>query len=312
MNVLWCLCLVAGCILSLFAVDANAVTPKKPVRAAKPAPSQGVVLQMNDGTRLVVTPGWKWTANLRTVFGPANIPLSRIRRIERRGKQRFVVHLKNGDRITGQLLVRTIDIPTRYGILTVPTGSVVSIATDASERRKTARTDFERLTKKSLTDDGVTVAVVCFAPMSLQWDYVDVDKTIRRYVSYRMQQDKVKVINPDRVQRWLEVNPTWESAAEIGGHFKTSYVVDIDLKDFSLWEKSSASLHRGRAEAVVSVWEMGKDGKGSIIYRTMIKSIWHLEGPRKTSDITYSRFRLMYIQFLTKQIAGLLCDSGGE
>jgi len=168
--------------------------------------------------------------------------------------------------------------------------------------------DFEVQTKKSFTDYDVTVAVVCYAPERLKWDFVDVDKNIAKYVSHRLNQHKVKVINPDRVQQWLDENGDWDTADEIGAAFKTTYVVDININDYSLYEKGSQTLFRGRAEVFVTVWEMNEDGTGEPIYRKEIKSIWPLAAPRSTSDVTYVRFRMLYLQRLSERIGRLFYE----
>ena len=66
--------------------------------------------------------------------------------------------------------------------------------------------DFKVQTKESLTGSAVKVAVVCFAPIRLKWDFHDIDKDIAKYVSHRLNQHKIKVVSPDRVQQWLDKN----------------------------------------------------------------------------------------------------------
>ena len=169
--------------------------------------------------------------------------------------------------------------------------------------------DFEVQTKKSLTDKDVTVAIVCYAPKKLKWDFHDVDKDIARYVSHRLNEHKIKVISPDRVQQWLDRKQgDWDTADEIGAAFKTTYVIDIEMKDYNLYEKGSSTLFRGRSELFVTVWEMGPDGSGEKIYRKEIKSMWPLVAPRSTSDLSYSKFRMLYLQRLSDVIGRLFYE----
>ena len=166
--------------------------------------------------------------------------------------------------------------------------------------------DFEVQTKQSLTDYEVKVAVVCFAPKKLKWDFHAVDKDIAKFVSHRLNQHHIKVISPDRVQQWLDQKQgDWDTAAEIGAAFKTTYVIDIEIVDYSLYEKGSSTLHRGRSELFVTVWEMDEDGQGTRIYRKEIKSTWPLLAPRSTSEISYSKFRMLYLQRLSEVIGRL-------
>jgi hypothetical protein len=169
--------------------------------------------------------------------------------------------------------------------------------------------DFETQTNKSLTDYEVKVAVVCYAPTKLKWDFEDVDKNVAKYVSHRLNQHKVKVISPDRVQRWLDQHKgEWDTAAEIGAAFKTTFVVDIEIIKYNLYEKGSQTLYRGNAEAIVTVWEMQPDGDGEKIYTKEIKCMWPLAAPRSTSDITYARFRMMFLQYLSERVGRLFYE----
>src|SRR5580692_3739188 len=65
--------------------------------------------------------------------------------------------------------------------------------------------DFDKMTKKSLRDKGVKVAVVCFAPDEVRLNFIDVDKDIAKYVSHRLNEHHIPTINPDRIQEWLEI-----------------------------------------------------------------------------------------------------------
>lgn len=169
--------------------------------------------------------------------------------------------------------------------------------------------DFETMTKKSLTDKDVTVAVVCYAPVELQHDFSKVDQEVCRYVANRLNQHKIKVVNPDRVHAWLDKNADWDKPEEIGAAFKTTYVIYIDLEKYSLYEENSANLYRGRAELQVSVWEMQDDDSAEKIYTKELTSRYPLAVPRSTSEITYYRFKRQYLSRLSEEIGRLFYES---
>lgn len=162
--------------------------------------------------------------------------------------------------------------------------------------------DFDVQTKKSMTDYGVTVAVVCFAPKNLKLIDEKIDVDLAKYVSFKLNENHIKVINPDRVHEWLDRHPDWETAAEIGEAFKTTYVIYIDMRDYSLYEKGSHMLHRGRAEMLVTVWEMDGNGEGEPIYNKEIKSIYPLAAPQSSYDVPYQKFRKKFVERLSKEI----------
>lgn len=169
--------------------------------------------------------------------------------------------------------------------------------------------DFDVVTKQSMTDRGKTVAVVCYAPTELKWDVTDVDRDVARYVAQRLATHKIKVIRPDSVQAWLDANDDWDQPEEIGKAFDASYVIYIDLYKYSLFAENSADLYEGRAEAMVSVFEMDEDGNGEKIYGKEIISRYPLSAPRSTSEITFSRFRREYLSRLSEEIGRLFYES---
>lgn len=84
-------------------------------------------LRLNDGTRLIGLPDKRWPVMLRTGFGTSTIPLGLIQAVNAQKNGAVVVHLKNGDRITGRLVVQTIPYITKFGRLTVPSAALVSL-----------------------------------------------------------------------------------------------------------------------------------------------------------------------------------------
>lgn len=169
--------------------------------------------------------------------------------------------------------------------------------------------DFDRDTKHSMTAKDVKVAVVCFAPKDLKWDTSDLDEDIAKYVSYRLSGKKVKVIRPGWIKAWLDKNPEWDKPDEIGAEFKATYVINIELEDFKLYEKGNQNLYRGRAEVNVTVWEMDLEaGEGSIMYRKQLTSVYPLAIGKPTSEITYSRFKRRYLERLSEEIGRLFYE----
>ena len=168
--------------------------------------------------------------------------------------------------------------------------------------------DFDRWTKNSMTDKGVTVAIVCFAPKEILLNNFKVDQSLSKYVANRLYQHRIKVINPDRIFAWIDQNPNWERAVEIGEAFGVTYVINIDLESYTLYEQNSANLYRGRSQAHVQVWEMDDDGEGEKIYEKSLNSIYPLAAPRPTSQESLSTFRRKYLDRLSEEIGRLFYE----
>ena len=168
--------------------------------------------------------------------------------------------------------------------------------------------DFDKQTNQSMTDSGVTVAVVCYAPMELKWDFYQVDQELAKYVAFRLHAKHVKIINPERIRDWLDKNDDWDNPEEIGEAFDATYVVYIDLHTYSLFEKNSTQLYRGTAQALVKVVKMETDGTGDQIYSKDIVSKYPLKAPKSTSDVTYGQFRRQYLSRLSEEIGRLFYE----
>jgi hypothetical protein len=109
-------------------------------------------------------------------------------------------------------------------------------------------------------------------------------------------------VNYAEVQTWLRDNPDWDTAVEVGAEFDVNYVIYIDVSAFSLYERDSNTLFRGRCDAIVSVYEMETDGDGKRIFSREVNSIFPIQVPRSAADVSYDTFRMEYIWRLSDEI----------
>lgn len=162
---------------------------------------------------------------------------------------------------------------------------------------------FDSETKECMTDKDVTVAVICFAPKDVKYGFEKIDEELAKYVTFRLHEHKIKVINPDQVKAWLDANKDWDKPEEIGAAFKTTYVIYIDLNEFTLYEEGSATLYRGRSEAIVSVWKMDEDHEeAEKIFSKEKISKFPLHRPESSTETTYSNFKARYLSRLSDEI----------
>ncbi len=168
--------------------------------------------------------------------------------------------------------------------------------------------DFDANTGKSMTAKDVTVAVVCYAPDEVKWVFHDIDHEIAKYTTFRLHQWKIKVVNPDRVRKWLDENGEWDEVTEVGRALDVTYVIYIDIQRFTLYEENSGTLFRGRSEGMVSVFEMDETGGGEMIYSKDIMSVYPLQVPRDTSETTYSKFKRQYLSRLSDEIGRIFYE----
>lgn len=172
----------------------------------------------------------------------------------------------------------------------------------------TIEPDFDAETKECMTDKDVTVAVVCYAPTEIRYSFEDIDHELAKHVAFQLHAHKIKVITPDRIRAWLDQNRDWDKPEEIGEAFKTTYVIYIDLNKFSLYEDGSASLYRGRSEAVVSVWKMDSGGEADKIFNTEKISKFPIHQPISASEETYQHFKARYLTRLSDEIGRIFYE----
>lgn len=167
--------------------------------------------------------------------------------------------------------------------------------------------DFDAATNKSFTGKGEKIAVICYAPDKVKWDFDKIDRELSFYVSHRLQSHKILVINPEEVNAWVEQNPDWEKADELGEAAGAKYVVYIELDEFSLYEENSSNLYRGRTKGMVSVYEM-EDGEGEVIYTKDLDSKYPIHTPVATSEKSFYDFKSLYMSRLSEEIGRLFYE----
>ncbi|WP_171189699.1 hypothetical protein [Alienimonas chondri] len=168
--------------------------------------------------------------------------------------------------------------------------------------------DFEVATRTSLTDEDVTVAVACYVPIDLRADIGNetLDREIARLVTSKLTLNKVKVRDPNAVRQWLARNPDWEEPGQIAEAMQVSHVVYIDISRFSLWEENSATLLRGRADAIVTVHAVEEEGEDAVeIYGKDVAAKYPLAVPRDSSVQNPGRFRQEFMLRLAEEIGRL-------
>ncbi|WP_437192318.1 hypothetical protein [Planctomicrobium sp. SH527] len=174
----------------------------------------------------------------------------------------------------------------------------------------TIEPDFDTETGKSMTKPGTTVAVVCFAPKELQWKFPQIDHQVATAVAYRLGQNHITMIHPDYVKAWTDAHPGWEKASEIGKAFNATYVVEIELAEFSLHEGTSTTLYRGNTEAYVHVVEMDAEGEGEgeRIFTKEIDFVFPTKVPRQSFDQSLNAFQKEYLSRLSDRIGYLFYE----
>ena len=153
-----------------------------------------------------------------------------------------------------------------------------------------------------MTAKGVTVAVLCEAPLELQHDFGKVDREVAKYLTFRLREHQVSSVHHERVQAWLDEHPEWDSPVELGEALGVTYVIHIEIEQHSLFEKNNQNLLRGRTEGLLSVYEMLPDGGGKRVYTRDIRTRHPRLAPRSTYNTTPANFKREYLSRLSDQL----------
>jgi hypothetical protein len=170
--------------------------------------------------------------------------------------------------------------------------------------------DFHVKTKQTLAGKNKITLVYCYAPKELKWDNEAVDYELAKHIAYQLNSKKIKVVDPDRVQAWLDKHDKWKKVSEIGTVFKADYIVHVDVKDYSLFEANSSNLYRGRADCIVNVVKMDEDKKdGTVIYTIPIKSNFPTRAPVDSNAMAFPEFKKRYLSALSDEVGRLFYPS---
>lgn len=168
--------------------------------------------------------------------------------------------------------------------------------------------DFDRETGKSLEHPDVTVAVVCYADPKLKLQHPRIDSEVAAAVAYRLIANKIKVVQPEAVNAWIDQHREWEQAAEVGKALKANHVIEIELAFFDLYEENSTTLYRGRTEAYINVHEIDEDGRGERVFKKELDFAFPTQVPRSAYDQSLINFKQEYLSRLSEKIGFIFYD----
>jgi len=167
--------------------------------------------------------------------------------------------------------------------------------------------DFDAETGLSMTQPDVTVAVVCYAPTELKFNFSQIDNEVAAQVAFRLFEHKIKIIEPDYIRAWVDEHPDWEVASEIGEAFHADYVIEIELESFSLYEGNSTSLFRGKTVGFVHVADMSKGGER--VFSKDLDFSFPTRVPRSAYDQALTSFKREYLSRLSERIGFMFYES---
>jgi hypothetical protein len=151
------------------------------------------------------------------------------------------------------------------------------------------------------------VAVVCVSNASSLGPNSVAKMLEREVVSIlRENGDDIDVSQQNEVADWID-NNDWDQIdyREIGDAVGVDMLLAIDLSSVRLHE--GRTLYRGRADVVVTVYDMTDDG--GIVFREEIHDfVFPRDGPLPTTELSEGRFRQSFVKMLAHKVAKYFYD----
>ncbi len=122
---------------------------------------------------------------------------------------------------------------------------------------------------------------------------------------------KVRVISSTQVDKFKMANPNWKrmGAGEIGEKLGADFVLEIWLDKLRLYQPGSQNnIYEGRAEVMVSIYEVGGTGEADLKDKYPLSFAYPRGLVRSADAISESSFKVQFIENLAMEIARMHVD----
>jgi hypothetical protein len=142
--------------------------------------------------------------------------------------------------------------------------------------------------------------------LELRPELIGADRELAGLFAQQLEQNCVKnkeqilVASTSKVQKFKDEHPSWQSLSleEIGKKLETDYIIELEIRELSLYENGSQNtFFKGRAAISVTVADIRKPGKNPVFSDDYIGEFPKSQGPRLASDTNPQRFRR---EFMTR------------
>jgi hypothetical protein len=110
----------------------------------------------------------------------------------------------------------------------------------------------------------VSVVILADNGLDLREEFLGADRDLSEQLRKQMKQmaeasgDKITFVNLRKVEEYKSTHPNWhEDVAAVGRDLQGDYVIYLEIRSLSLFEKGSRELFHGQAEISVSLYHVG-------------------------------------------------------
>jgi hypothetical protein len=164
-------------------------------------------------------------------------------------------------------------------------------------------------------DKEAKVAILVHSDLELRPEMLDANRQLAEYVRSALNEackangEKVKLINPTKVENYLKNHPGWETMdrAELGEKLGVDRVISLEVTHLSLYQPGSANMiYRGEAHITVELIDVQADEDDDPVKKEFTCT-YPTDGKGGVALVEEDRpvqaFKAEFFKYIAKQIA---------
>jgi hypothetical protein len=169
--------------------------------------------------------------------------------------------------------------------------------------------------KKLAADDKkkeVKVVILAHNTMEVKPEFIRIDRDLSERLrtqlkaGFEYNKENVRVVSSRRVDEFKNENPGWHTMdfEEIGKQFGADYVVFLEIKNISLYEKGSGNtLYRGRADINVSLIDVTNPDEGPLRKEFICQFPSEVRQGIPVDDINPEKFKNDFLHYVSGRLS---------
>jgi hypothetical protein len=158
----------------------------------------------------------------------------------------------------------------------------------------------------------VKVLILTYGGLGLPTDFLRVDRDLTERLrtqlkaGFEYNKENVKIVGSRRVEEFKNEHPGWHTMdlEEIGKQFGADYVVYLEIRSLSLYEKGSINtLYRGRAEITVTLVDVNDTEEAPV--RREFSCLFPTEARQgiPVEDVNQQKFKDAFLNYVAKRLS---------
>lgn len=158
----------------------------------------------------------------------------------------------------------------------------------------------------------VKVLILTYAGLGLPSDFLRVDRDLTERLranlkaGFEYNKENVKIVGSRKVEEFKNANEAWQTMdlAEIGEQFGADYIVYLEIRKLSLYEKGSLnSLYRGRAEISVTLVDVSDNEELPLRKEFSCQYPSESRQGMDVSDVTVQQFKDAFLNHVAQRLS---------